>query len=255
MRKILLFCAAVACACGELIKPELNMIFEDKTAKIFTTRTGVKTADDFFAQRAYTVACEYINAQDTQGCASDLVGRADAAAYVKKNAPRGESWHMARSYELRFLYQRENLLTFFEREEQDFVGAEHGSYNEKYYVYDLNNGKFVKFADLAKGDLDALFRIIKNKAATLVAQPSSECDYACQAQNAEEAADRNFNLNDAGAREDLLNYASFYYGKTGMVFASPSYSAAGFRDGMTEIEVPFSELKDVVKSEYLRGYF
>lgn len=65
MRKILLFCAAVACACGELIKPELNMIFEDKTAKIFTTRTGVKTADDFFAQRAYTVACEYINAQDT----------------------------------------------------------------------------------------------------------------------------------------------------------------------------------------------
>lgn len=56
MRKILLFCAAVACACGELIKPELNMIFEDKTAKIFTTRTGVKTADDFFAQRAYTVA-------------------------------------------------------------------------------------------------------------------------------------------------------------------------------------------------------
>lgn len=221
------------------------MIFEDETAKIFTTRTGVKTADDFFAQRAYAVACEYINAQDTQGCASDLVGRADAAAYVKKNAPRGESWHMARSYELRFLYQRENLLTFFEREEQDFVGAERGSYN----------GKFVKFTDLVKGDVDALFRIIKNKAATLVAQPSSECDYACQAQNAEEAADRNFNLNDAGAREDLLNYASFYYDKTGMVFASPSYSAAGFRDGMTEIEVRFSELKDVVKSEYLRGYF
>ena len=53
----------------------------------------------------------------------------------------------------------------------------------------------------------------------------------------------------------MLNYASFYYGKTGAVFVSPSYSAAGFRDGITKIGVPFSELKDVVKDEYLRGYF
>ena len=52
-------------------------------------------------------------------------------------------------------------------------------------------------------------------------------------------------------RSQLKLSDNFYYGANGLVFVYPLYELASYAEGMTELNLPYTELTQLVKAEYL----
>lgn len=128
---------------------------------------------------------------------------------------------------VRYLGQNANLASFVIESETYNQGAAHGMYHEEYVIFDLKTKKRIMVDDLLQ---------------TQVQQKLLNALYE---------ANQNW-FNQHQITQDKLEITdNFYYGANGIVFVYPLYELASYAEGMTELTLPYSMAKGLIRAEYL----
>lgn len=128
---------------------------------------------------------------------------------------------------VRYVGQNQNLATFELLTYSYSAGAAHGMYHKEYVNFDLKNKKRIALQDLiASGSEAKLIEALYQNNMTWL-----------DAHSVEQAK---LQLSD-----------NFYYGANGIVFVYPLYELASYAEGMSELNLPYVLVKDLIKPEYL----
>lgn len=125
-----------------------------------------------------------------------------------------------------FRGQRYNLVTF-SRFDNIYLGGAHNMFNTRYDIFNLKTQKKIILNDVInKASRNKLLALIKTY-------------------NEAELKEYGTDLNDLKVSEN------FYLAEHGLVFVYAPYEIAPFVYGIPELYVPYEELKDLIKAEYM----
>lgn len=128
---------------------------------------------------------------------------------------------------VRYVGQNQHLATFEMLTYSYSAGAAHGMYHQEYVNFDLKNNKRIALQDLiASGSEAKLIEALYQNNMTWL-----------DAHSVEQAK---LQLSD-----------NFYYGANGITFVYPLYELASYAEGMSELNLPYVSVKDLIKPEYL----
>lgn len=154
---------------------------------------------------------------------------ADTAFGKKSNVKLEGEGEDRKYYEgsiISFEGQNYNLVTF-SLFNNSYSGGAHNNFNTEYTVFDLTNKKKLTLNDVLKPVAKAkVLELLKSN------NQSDLTEYQT----------------DLAALELSEN---FYFGQSGLVFVYAPYEIAPWVFGMPELSVPYSELKDLIKPEYM----
>ncbi|GAB3041029.1 RsiV family protein [Acinetobacter apis] len=131
------------------------------------------------------------------------------------------------SYSVRFLSQNNQLATFVLETDLYTAGSAHGMYHREYIVFDLAQKKRIHLADLFPTErqvdvYSALFHANKKW------------------------------LEEHGIQHGHLEPTdNFYYDDKGVVFVYPLYELASYAEGMTELVLPYDQVKTLFYPQYV----
>lgn len=152
------------------------------------------------------------------------------SAFGKKSTLKLEGADADRKYyegsNVSFEGQRYNLVTF-SMLHNSYSGGAHNNYNTEYDVFDLNLKKKLRLNDVLKP-------VAKAKILALMKEYNQE--------------DLTEYQTDLATLELSEN---FYFNSNGIVFVYAPYEIAAWVFGMPELSVPYDELKELLKPEYL----
>lgn len=132
-----------------------------------------------------------------------------------------------RSMQVSFLGQRYDLATFVIKSYSFKTGAEHGMLHTEYVNLDLSQKKRIALDDILKSGVE---------------QQLLDTVYASNL----------VWLNSHGILKEQLKLSdNFYFGADGLVLVYPVDELADYSVGMPELKIPYSELAQLVKPEYL----
>jgi len=179
---------------------------------IQTVNTNLKWIDDYFIAR---------------------IKKADPIAFStapnqKINTSDGAAPNLSQSSTyVRFVSQYYDQATFAIQSYSYSAGAAHGMYHQEFVNFDLNTKKRLALEDiLVKG----------------VEQPVLDALYDANTMWLEQ-----HNIE----RSQLKLSDNFYYGANGLVFVYPLYELASYAEGMTELNLPYAAMTQLIKAEYL----
>lgn len=144
---------------------------------------------------------------------------------VQENVPEVELSQS--SITVRYIGQNDQLATFVISNSIYTAGAAHGMYHEEYVNFDLKQKKRIALQDL------------------LVAGAEEQATKALYDANSMWLDQHNVAL------EKLKLSDNFYYGAQGIVFVYPLYELASYAEGMTELVLPYSQVKGLIQPQYL----
>lgn len=170
---------------------------------------------------------DWINQYFTQLINTDYKEPLTNSPEVKVNLDPDMSSINESSASVRYLGQNYNIASFEYRTDYFPAGAAHGSYSTSYVVFDLAKKKNLKLDDILKTNVK--FNLKQN----------------LFSYNSEWLDAHNITLSDLKVSEN------FYFGANGLVFIYPLYELASYAEGESELTVPYSELRELLKPEYL----
>lgn len=116
-------------------------------------------------------------------------------------------------------------------ETDEYMGGAHGSQYISYYNIDTRNGSVITEDKLFQsGSKDKLTQYIKEELAkTLNSQRDT------------------ITLLDP---ESIVPSTNFYFNNKGIVYVYNSYEVAPYSDGLVEVTIPYTKIKDMIRNEY-----
>ena len=196
-----------------IVLPKVEVCEKDECTayQLMTVKTNVEWIDQFFLKRLQKDLPLAFNPPASEPTAS-------------------EAQHLSQSsntYTVRYLGQNANLASFVIESETYNQGAAHGMYHNEYVIFDLKTKKRIMLDDLLQ---------------TQVQQKLLNALYE---------ANQNWFTEHQVDKDKLEITDNFYYGAHGIVFVYPLYELASYADGMTELTLPYSQAKGLIRSEYL----
>lgn len=196
-----------------IILPKVEVCEKDECTsyQLATVQTNVDWIDGFFLKRFKTDFPLAFNPPASEPTAS-------------------QAQHLTQSSNsalVRYLGQNANLASFVIESETYNQGAAHGMYHKEYVIFDLKTKKRIMVDDLLQ---------------TQVQQKLLNALYE---------ANQNWFMQHQFAKEKLEITDNFYYGANGIVFVYPLYEMASYAEGMTELTLPYSMAKGLIRAEYL----
>ena len=179
---------------------------------IQTVNTNLKWIDDYFIAR---------------------IKKADPIAFStepnqKINTSDGAAPNLSQSSTyVRFVSQYYDQATFAIQSYSYSAGAAHGMYHQEFVNFDLNTKKRLALEDiLVKGAEQQVLDALYDANTMWLEQHNIE-------------------------RSQLKLSDNFYYGANGLVFVYPLYELASYAEGMTELNLPYAAMTQLIKAEYL----
>lgn len=149
-------------------------------------------------------------------------------------------------YELKdtVLYHDSKIASTLFYEFSYFAGAAHPNNNNFSVNYDLENNKEIKLSDLFTGDY---LKVLSDICIDEISKNKKEYDPS-------------FNVKDdewlnSGAGPDEKNFKVFNITKDSFVITFPTYQVASYAEGPQTVEIPYANLKDIIKSGGLLSGF
>lgn len=176
-----------------------------------TVQTNVAWIDQYFLQRI----------QKSQPNAFD--GKPNQKVNVQPDQPQLNQ----SSIYVRYLGQNHTIASFALENYTYSAGAAHGLYHQEFVNFDLNKKKRLQLTDVIKPGVEhALLQQLYDANALWLEQ--HEID-----------------------RSRLQLSDNFYYGVNGIIFVYPLYELASYAEGMSELTLPYSLARQLIKTEYL----
>ena len=126
---------------------------------------------------------------------------------------------------------RTHVLTFY------FTGGAHYVREDITHVYNVDKKKYINFSDLLIKDSEDLLKNVVLK-------------YLYKYGEEKEILFNDWQVED-GTKITDKNYENFYLDNNGLNILFPPYQVASWADGEIKITIPFEELKNILKPEYM----
>jgi len=160
----------------------------------------------------------------------------------KEKVSQGDAWVGTNSLKIFYdPYEINDNFVSIRFEISEYTGGPHPSSYSKSFNYDLKKDKAIVLSDIFDSNKDYLSSL-SNKAISYLMKANSDNEYS----------DEEWIKEGAGPKAE--NFQTFTFNKDRIVFYFDPYQVATYAAGRQDIILPFSSIKDILKSDAVSNY-